>query len=327
MNRLCLLVLFLIIHLTMASRGDSSNTFKKCVANCVVEARLKPCELTAAERLFWWDCPANCRYECMWEVEGIRLKNVTRVHEYARILKEPVDEKKLHSYRPMKFYGKWVFHRIWGVQELASSLFSLFNLIPHLIQFLFYYHIFILRGRVGYVWLVVVAAGANAWVWSTIFHARDQTITERLDYFSAGLTITSMCWATLIDTIPFFQQTFPFLLTTFLFAFHYLTHIYHLHFVLFDYGYNMNVMIITSLIFILLWLIWILRHPERPYRWRVLLIHFSLIAAGLFEVFDFPPYFYLVDAHSLWHASTVPLYFYWFSILRTHLRFEEKKTR
>jgi hypothetical protein len=38
--------------------------------------------------------------------------------------------------------------------------------------------------------------------------------------------------------------------------------------------------------------------------------------AALMEIFDFPPFFGLFDAHSLWHACTVPLGFFWYQFLR-----------
>jgi len=39
------------------------------------------------------------------------------------------------------------------------------------------------------------------------------------------------------------------------------------------------------------------------------------IAATTFEVFDFPPWYRVIDAHALWHLSTVPLVVFWWTFL------------
>ena len=61
--------------------------------------------------------------------------------------------------------------------------------------------------------------------------------------------------------------------------------------------------------------IWILhsRRTPRPYTWKCYVVVLGTAAAGLLELFDFPPVFNRIfDAHSLWHASTVPLGFLWY---------------
>ena len=46
--------------------------------------------------------------------------------------------------------------------------------------------------------------------------------------------------------------------------------------------------------------------------WYCLLLQLWLVLSSMLEVFDFPPYLYLFDAHSLWHLATVPLGFMWY---------------
>ena len=53
----------------------------------------------------------------------------------------------------------------------------------------------------------------------------------------------------------------------------------------------------------------------RTLRLRMLILQASFIAAAMLEIFDFPPFAGVFDAHSLWHAATVPLGFQWYSFL------------
>lgn len=48
--------------------------------------------------------------------------------------------------------------------------------------------------------------------------------------------------------------------------------------------------------------------------------------AGMMEIFDFPPLFGIFDAHSLWHACTVPLGFAWYSFWASDCRAEYYRT-
>jgi len=43
-----------------------------------------------------------------------------------------------------------------------------------------------------------------------------------------------------------------------------------------------------------------------------LLCQILFIFAASLEIFDFPPFWGILDAHSLWHAATVPLGFMWY---------------
>lgn len=50
-------------------------------------------------------------------------------------------------------------------------------------------------------------------------------------------------------------------------------------------------------------------------RRTLLLFVLSVNLAALFEVLDFPPLLGLVDAHSMWHALTVPLTPLWYRFM------------
>ena len=92
------------------------------------------------------------------------------VHNYYRKHNAPVQQ----------FHGKWPFIRILGIQEPASAVFSIFNLVPH---------IYMLRKLVRTVpsetvtyriWIGYSLVSINTWVWSTIFHTRDWDVTEKV---------------------------------------------------------------------------------------------------------------------------------------------------
>lgn len=54
------------------------------------------------------------------------------------------------------------------------------------------------------------------------------------------------------------------------------------------------------------WIIWyFLQDKRRSYRWKILLFQLLVAISLLLEVKDFPPLFWVLDAHALWHLSTV----------------------
>ena len=99
----------------------------------------------------------------------------------------------------------------------------------------------------------------------------------------------------------------------------------------FDYSYNIIFNLIIGLLHNLLWICYSLpssltvirRFPSpfvpRSYRPQfaykagicVLLTTFAMSL----ELLDFPPWFRVLDAHALWHLSTVPIALLWFDFL------------
>ncbi|RLN29378.1 post-GPI attachment to proteins factor 3-like [Panicum miliaceum] len=60
------------------------------------------------------------------------------------------------------------------------------------------------------------------------------------------------------------------------------------------------------------------RHPSRLELWTVI---FGGALAMLLELYDFPPYMGYADAHSLWHASIIPLTYLWWSFIKDDAEF------
>lgn len=120
-----------------------------------------------------WDCVSNCDYQCQRLVTIMRRDNQEEIHQ---------------------FYGKWPFLRVLGVQEIVSAVFSLGNLWVHLIGF-FQLLNYVKTTQVSYSSFNVLFMNVVtilAWVFSTIFHIRDFKVTEKLDYYFAGLTVLSL---------------------------------------------------------------------------------------------------------------------------------------
>ena len=116
------------------------------------------------DKLTNWQCVDQCLYDCMWRTVALFHRNKRKTPQ---------------------FHGKWPFIRIFGMQEPAAAIFSLLNLIAHvqlLRKFLKKIHP---EAPMRNVWTLYGLVSINAWICSTIFHSRDVTITEKLDYFSA----------------------------------------------------------------------------------------------------------------------------------------------
>lgn len=77
----------------LASKGDSSASFRKCLATCLSVCDPSP-EAVAADslalRLTGWTCADECRYDCMM-----------------RVTRRAMFEGK----EVTQFYGKWPFER------------------------------------------------------------------------------------------------------------------------------------------------------------------------------------------------------------------------
>ncbi|KAG8811283.1 hypothetical protein FRC19_004006 [Serendipita sp. 401] len=181
----------------------------------------------------------------------------------------------------------------------------------------------------------------NLWIWSSVFHTRDKPWTEKMDYFSAGLGSMYGLWYTVVRLYHLYLQ--PRLLVhntpsrrrllapwTSLCILLYLAHVTYLCLLpRFDYGWNMKVNLIIGMLYNFLWISYSLPSPPFQRFWRVpnvirpsfvlypAMIAISMICAVSLEIFDFPPWWRIIDAHSLWHLATVPIVWNWYRFLLT----------
>ncbi|KAJ4950347.1 hypothetical protein NE237_027179 [Protea cynaroides] len=314
---------YCLIGILNASAGDSDPVYRACVeqcekTGCVADQCFQHCRFSSSgvpvdgswymqRPLYWqwkqWDCQGDCRYFCM----------VNREKE-----RETIDQ------RPVKYHGKWPFKRVFGLQEPASVAFSALNLAVQVhgwVSFfiLLYYKLPLRQSKKAYyeytgLWHIYGLLSINAWFWSAVFHSRDVDLTEKLDYSSAVALLGYTLILAILRTFSVRDEAARVMVAAPIIAF-VTTHILYLNFYQFDYGLNMKVCIVMGVAQLLLWAIWagVTRHPSR---WKLWVVVVGGGLALLFEIYDFPPYWGYLDAHALWHASTIPLSYLWWSFIR-----------
>ncbi|CAE8596237.1 unnamed protein product, partial [Polarella glacialis] len=221
---------------------DSSGVFLGVPSQC----------LPPSLRLLGWDCQENCRYECMAENQRLR---------------KSLDQPTAH------YFGKWPFLRVFGVQEVFSSLFSLLNGLPHFL--------FLASGvpwrapckgqRDTPLWVVYAAVHVNTWLQSALFHARDTPLFEALDSHCATLGLAMNLAASIAMNLPehwSMKGALCAALSPILAC--WALHIGYLSFVSFDYGHNMKVAVALGVSAGVSWLVWFLRHLDecRAFIWK-----------------------------------------------------------
>jgi hypothetical protein len=291
-----------------ASRGDRGHSFSDCRGACVnstcpqaesFEAKEFAMGVDEAQELAvtWlgWSCPENCEYVCMHRMNGYRMRQ-----------RRPV----------LKYYGKWPFYRVLGIQEIASTVFSVGNFLTNLF-FFFKFNSKQVSDAYPFkhVLLLMTVIGMNTWVWSTAFHARDVYWTERADYYGAIGNVFSVLAVAIVVSRRWVNKRVQAWTGASVLGLACL-HITYMQLVHFDYGFNMFVLAVCTAQQAALWLVWAWQlepGPETSYRWKMVLFQLLMIPAGFLELFDFPPVWGYFDAHSLWHGSSIPLYVLYYS--------------
>ncbi|KAG6635779.1 post-GPI attachment to proteins factor 3 isoform X1 [Carya illinoinensis] len=254
------------------------------------------------------DCQSDCRYYCMFDREK---------------------EREALGEGPVKYHGKWPFKRVYGIQEPVSVAFSALNLAMHFhgwLSFfiLLYYKLPLNMNKKAYyefasLWHIYGFFSMNSWFWSVVFHSRDVELTEKLDYSSAVALLGYSLILAILRSFNVRNEATRVMVSAPLLAF-VTTHILYLNFYKLDYGWNMKVCVFMGVTQLLLWAIWagVTRHPSR---WKLWVVVVGGGLAMLLEIFDFPPYQGFMDAHALWHATTIPLTYIWWSFIRDDAEF------
>ncbi|XP_048228828.1 post-GPI attachment to proteins factor 3 isoform X3 [Ricinus communis] len=169
------------------------------------------------------------------------------------------------------------------------------------------------------LWHIYGLLSMNSWFWSSVFHSRDVDLTERLDYSSAVALLGYSLILAILRTLNIRIEAKRVMVSAPLIAF-VITHISFLNFYKMDYGWNMKVCVVMGVAQLLIWAIWagVSRHPSR---WKLWMVVVGGGLAMLLEIYDFPPYKGFIDAHALWHATTIPLTYIWWSFIRDDAEF------
>lgn len=178
----------------------------------------------------------------------------------------------------------------------------------------------------------------------------DTPTTEKLDYFSAALTILYALYFTVVRLFHLYQpkhrhrlivatatpspqgSSSALKMWTFVCGVTFVVHVSYLTFLpRFDYTYNIIINIAVGLMHNALWLVYALpaelsilrRFPSQPKTYRPSFVSSAATlvalttAATALELFDFPAIGRILDAHALWHLSTAPIALYWYRFLLT----------
>jgi hypothetical protein len=252
-----------------------------------------------------WSCEDNCNYQCMQKHHNQRAER---------------------SLEPVKYYGKWPFIRVLGHQELFSSWFSWLNMLPHCYFVVKYYKVIPSAYPMRNFWLVYGISYINTWLWSAVFHARDNIVTERLDYFCACFSILLSCAIFSIRALNIQKNAYKALIILLCLTF-FTCHVSYMQFVKFDYGWNMLVNAGAGVIYTLFFVCWAFYHG-RDYMKAAAYGYIAILLLGMLEIFDFPPLLQLLDAHAFWHGSTPYLQVLFWRFLLADAEFElESKTQ
>ncbi|KAJ3778986.1 Per1-like protein [Lentinula raphanica] len=317
-----LALLAITLRTAYASAGDRAHEFQRCMFICDNrECKVpSPTPLPLPLRLTRWTCLDNCKYSCMHDATSKLIAA---------------------GKHPLQYYGKWPFVRVAGMQEPCSVLFSLLNLWVHVQGYSW------IKKRIPHThplkryYLIWSMASMNTWIWSAVFHTRDTPLTEKLDYFSAALTILTALYFTAIRFFHLYppsprdspdpSKIMAFKAWTTICVTVFVGHILYLSLPpRFDYRYNIIFNLVIGLTHNALWLLYSLpssmsflrRFPNRPKTYRprrlankaAILVILTTLATAL-ELFDFPPWRKAIDAHSLWHLTTVPIAYAWYGFL------------
>ncbi|KAI8323708.1 Per1-like protein [Martensiomyces pterosporus] len=298
---ICLLLL--LAFSATASSGDRQESFQRCLSSCVqVDCAPDAPALPLHLRLLFWACDSNCDYKCQRKLTREAQATGGDIHQY---------------------HGKWPFVRIWGIQEPASVIFSLLNGYMHLKSWPLVRQT-LPKMHPMRLWLsVFIVLGSWAWLWSAVFHTRDFPLTEKLDYFSAGLNVLYIFFLGVVRMLRLstWRQT---RVVAIFCAIPYCLHVGYLSFVRFDYGYNMMANAIVGLVSNVVWFVVAYQayRNGQPMWWKPAILIVLTDMAFSLEAFDFPPFLDTFDAHSLWHAATIPIVAHWYDYLVRDARWD-----
>lgn len=270
------ILLLVFLPCIVASRGDRDPHFISCVSKCRLKDRCAAGEADGS----LWPCGTACNNICALNITRMRINN-----------KAP----------PLQYHGRWAFIPLFGAQEPASVLFSLCNLLVHAREL----H---RTGRNLGHWMLFTIANCIAWACATVFHVSDIPATEQADYISAAFVL----WVGLCLTIHHvWRRHVPFIFILAVMLLGSALHV-QLMFPRIDYGASMRVCVALIAISAAVWVVHLVSIHHTPRATTLLLFLCTTCVASALEALDFPPVWFVLDAHAMWHASTAitaPLFY------------------
>lgn len=280
--------MFIITNIE-GSIGDKSQfynlCFEKCLDNnCDRDKKFK--ELPSLSlRLLFWSCTEDCSYRCTWKT---------------------VDYFISHGLKVPQFHGKWPFIRLFGCQEPASVIFSILNFYAHITMYWKFKKKYGSTYPMFYIWTYFSLVCMHGWFWSFIFHARDIPFTEVMDYSSAFIMILTLLYCMLLRITYKNNKFFAVITCGYLSTLY--SHLSHLWSGYINYDYNMKFNIVIGFLTFVITMTWWHRNKKKlSYVYLIGWFNILTVFVTILEIADFAPIFWIFDAHSLWHASTVPL--------------------
>uniref|UniRef100_A0A3Q2QHB1 Post-GPI attachment to proteins factor 3 n=1 Tax=Fundulus heteroclitus TaxID=8078 RepID=A0A3Q2QHB1_FUNHE len=276
------------ILLFWSSQGDKEPVYRDCVKLCI---------------------RTNCT--------GARLQGFESSQpQYMALTGEP---RTTLRRRKLTYYGRafliyicflqWPFVRVLCFEEPASALASLLNGLACLLMLLRYRSTVPRQSPMYHTINAFSLVSLNAWFWSTVFHTRDTYLTEKMDYFCATAVILYSIYLCCVRTLGLRRPGVSSMVGVLLIL-TFTSHVSYLTFVSFDYGYNMAANVTIGMVNLLWWLCWCWQNRRTlPYWWKCGLVVLLLHGLALLELLDFPPLLWVLDAHAVWHLSTIPVHF------------------
>merc|ERR1712062_227532 len=175
------------------------------------------------------------------------------------------DLRRGNTEQQVHYFGKWPFTRVFGMQEVFSSFFSLLNGVPFII-FLFRNANFAGCSIIT-LWLfrAYCLININTWVQSAVFHARESPLTETLDYFCTNMKVAnSLGWALFHNILITRHASILTAVVAYMLpVMSWLTVVWYLTFVDFDYGLFMKFTVAVGICVSCSWLVWTIRVRSR----------------------------------------------------------------
>ncbi|KAG8994133.1 hypothetical protein FRB93_001664 [Tulasnella sp. JGI-2019a] len=307
------LVALALLPCAIASSGDRAQVFQVCLKFCATNYCSHSPRLDLPLRLAWWTYLDDCKYRCMHEITNATEQKRQRGDQRAHV---------------EQYYGKWPFWRLLGMQEPASVLFSLLNLCAHVKGGRYQQKKLSAGHPMRAYYRAWTLLGINSWICSALFHTRDTPLTEKLDYFSAAASIMFALYGAGVRLFHAYDFPTRWQLWTATCLTAYITHVTYMAIApRFDYTWNIIFNVALGTLHNLFWLAfsvkyihfrWLLERPTTfllNYYWKPGALAIFTTFATCFELFDFPPWRRIIDAHSLWHLVTAPITILWYRFL------------